>query len=60
MGLVVAGTIAPVAAGDEEATFPGRVWFDDDGTIAAVTDPGWRQRAAQGIADGVRAYLTSR
>jgi N-acetylmuramoyl-L-alanine amidase len=27
---------------------------------AAVTDPGWRQRAAQGIADGVRAYLTSR
>ena len=26
---------------------------------AAVTDPGWRQRAARGIADGVLAYLSS-
>jgi N-acetylmuramoyl-L-alanine amidase len=27
---------------------------------SAVTDPGWRQRAARGIADGVIAFLTSR
>ena len=27
---------------------------------AAVTDPGWRQRAAQGIADGVLGYLRLR
>ena len=27
---------------------------------SAVTDPDWRQRAAQGIADGVLTYLTSR
>jgi len=27
---------------------------------AAVTDPGWRQRAAQGIADGVLGYLRVR
>jgi N-acetylmuramoyl-L-alanine amidase len=27
---------------------------------SAVTDPGWRQRAAQGIADGVLAFLSSR
>ena len=27
---------------------------------AAVMNPAWRQRAAQGIADGVRSYLTAR
>jgi N-acetylmuramoyl-L-alanine amidase len=27
---------------------------------AALTDPGWRQRAAQGITDGVLTFLTSR
>jgi N-acetylmuramoyl-L-alanine amidase len=32
----------------------------DPQDAAALTDPEWRQQAAQGIADGVRAFLTSR
>jgi N-acetylmuramoyl-L-alanine amidase len=36
----------------------GNMRNPDDGT--AVADPNWRQRAAQGIADGVLMYLTSR
>jgi N-acetylmuramoyl-L-alanine amidase len=32
----------------------------DPQDAAAVTDPVWRQRAAQGITDGVLGYLTSR
>jgi N-acetylmuramoyl-L-alanine amidase len=31
----------------------------DPQDAAALTDPEWRQQAAQGIADGVRAFLTS-
>ena len=32
----------------------------DPQDAAAVTDPAWRQRAAQGVTDGVLGYLTSR
>jgi N-acetylmuramoyl-L-alanine amidase len=32
----------------------------DPQDAAAVTDPGWRQHAAQGIADGVLMFLSSR
>ena len=32
----------------------------DPQDASAVTDPAWRQRAAQGIADGVLRFLASR
>lgn len=40
MALVVAGTVAPMAAGDERRSFAGRVWIDDEGSVAAVTGGG--------------------
>ena len=37
MAVVVAGRVAPMAVGQEEQTFAGRVWLGDDGTVDAVT-----------------------
>jgi cytosine/adenosine deaminase-related metal-dependent hydrolase len=37
MAVGVAGTIAPMAPGDEERSFKGRVWLGDDGSVVAVT-----------------------
>ena len=37
MALVIAGEVAPAAAGAEEESFRGRVWLDDDGLVEAVT-----------------------
>jgi 5-methylthioadenosine/S-adenosylhomocysteine deaminase len=42
---VLEGTVAPMAPGDEEATFAGRVWLGDDGLVAAVTRRGERAPA---------------
>ncbi len=39
MALVVEGTVAAMAPGAEDVAAPGRVWLDDDGTVAAVTAP---------------------
>ncbi len=48
MALVVAGTIAAMARGDEERSFKGRVWLGDDGNVEAVTPA--RQRGPAGFA----------
>ena len=40
MALVIAGRIAPIAKGNEDETFAGRVWIDDDGNIDRVTRRG--------------------
>lgn len=40
MSLVLAGTVAPMRPGHEDETFVGRVWFGDDGAVAAVTRQG--------------------
>jgi 5-methylthioadenosine/S-adenosylhomocysteine deaminase len=40
MTLTLAGTVAPMKPGEEDAVFPGRVWFGADGSVAAVTKKG--------------------
>lgn len=40
MTLVLAGTVAPIRKGDEAATFQGRVWFGEDGSVVDVTAQG--------------------
>lgn len=40
MALVIAGEVAPMAAGAEEESFRGRVWLGDDGLVDAVTREG--------------------
>jgi cytosine/adenosine deaminase-related metal-dependent hydrolase len=40
MALVIAGTVVPMAPGDESASFKGRVWIGDDGRVDAVTRRG--------------------
>ncbi|MDP9387021.1 MAG: hypothetical protein M3Q48_03630 [Actinomycetota bacterium] len=40
MALVVAGTVAPMARGEEQDSFAGRVWLGDDGLVTAVTREG--------------------
>lgn len=37
MALVLSGKVVPLAPGEEQRTFAGRVWLGDDGRIAAVT-----------------------
>ncbi len=40
MTFALAGTVAPLTPGEEDAVFPGRVWFGADGSVAAVTKDG--------------------
>jgi len=50
MALALAGTVAPMVLGDEERTFPGRVWLGDDGLVDAVTEAGQPPPAGFGAA----------
>jgi len=40
MALILAGTVAPLARAEEQASFRGRVWMGADGLIDAVTRDG--------------------
>jgi 5-methylthioadenosine/S-adenosylhomocysteine deaminase len=40
MTLMLSGIVAPMKPGEEDAVFPGRVWFGADGSVAAVTKAG--------------------